>query len=64
MKDTIKTIVQRLSAQAAQHQIEAEKCEDAIRALQAVCDHEGTLVDDGHDSHHSYKKCTVCGKRI
>ena len=32
----------------------------AIRALQTVCPHN--WINDGHDSHKSYEKCSECGK--
>jgi hypothetical protein len=64
MKESIKKVIGWLYSQKETHERELKKCDDAIRAIQSVCDHKGTLVDDGHDSHNSYKKCTVCGRRI
>lgn len=31
----------------------------AIDALRYLCEHDWS--DAGHDSHHSYQKCKVCG---
>lgn len=39
---------------------EADKLDRAIKALQDVCEHD--WVDDGHDSHHNYGKCKICGR--
>ena len=36
-----------------------KKNEEAISALQAVCEHE--FVPGGRDSHNSYEKCKYCG---
>ena len=37
------------------------KVRKAIQSLQVICDHK--WIDDGHDSHHNYEKCTICSKR-
>ena len=57
MQDTI----EKLRREAIYHRNEADKREKAIKSLQAVCGH--SWQSDGHDSHHDYKKCTICGKR-
>lgn len=57
MRETIK----KLNDELVHHDQEAEKRRKAIRALQDVCEHE--WVDDGHDSHNNYKRCTKCGFR-
>lgn len=46
------------------HQIEGFK--NAINGFQQVCTHknedgESTMSYDGHDSHKTYYKCSICG---
>lgn len=57
---TAETIA-RLEQERGHHEREMRKREDAIRALRACCAHE--WEPDGHDSHHDYRKCRVCGLR-
>lgn len=57
MRETIK----KLNNELMHLDQQAEKRRKAIRALQDVCEHE--WASDGHDSHHSYKTCLVCGLR-
>ena len=40
--------------------------DEFIKSFQKVCKHKkddgtSTLEYDGHDSHHDYYKCTICG---
>ncbi len=37
---------------------ESLKIDNAIKALQDICDHD--YVSDGHDSHKSHYKCKMC----
>jgi hypothetical protein len=41
---------------------EVRKIRTAIAALQDICKPHD-WVDDGHDSHKRYVKCTKCGKK-
>jgi len=36
------------------------KVNKAIKALQDLCDHD--FVEDGHDSHKTHYKCSICSK--
>lgn len=36
-----------------------KKIKSAIEALQSLCKHD--MQQDGHDSHKTYYKCSICG---
>jgi predicted GIY-YIG superfamily endonuclease len=57
----MKDVIDMLYREAKHHRAEAKKYEAAVKALQAVCKHK--FVEDGHDSHNTYKRCTICGLR-
>lgn len=38
--------------------VKLNNVDDAIRSLQAICDHD--YINDGHDSHKDHYKCKNC----
>lgn len=40
---------------------ELKKVRAALTVLQDLCPH-GDYADSGHDSHHNYRTCTLCGR--
>lgn len=48
--------------QMKQHNLlqEIKEIDKTLKAYQRICSHE--WKEDGYDSHHSYAKCTICGK--
>lgn len=58
MKYTAKEVLDWLFEKRDKQHKEVQKIDIAIRALQAICDHD--LVDDGHDSHKDHYKCSIC----
>lgn len=57
MKETI----QKLNKQLDEAAKKTHSIREAIESLQRVCEHD--WVDAGHDSHHYYSECSICGKR-
>lgn len=55
MKETISALRQQVESLEAA--VKAHR--EALYALQKICPHE--WVDDGHDSHYNWEKCTICG---
>lgn len=53
--------IAHLENERRHHAQELRKREEAILALQALCDHQ--WEPDGHDSHHGYRRCRACGMR-
>lgn len=58
---TLKAMIDDLEYRKSELKDQLKKNEDAISALQAVCEHG--FVSAGHDSHYSYEKCKYCGLR-
>ena len=62
MKEQIQNLVKEATALRER----ASKIEKVVKEFQELCYHtnpDGTsaMEPDGHDSHKSYYKCTICG---
>jgi len=62
MIDTIKSTVCKLEQERKHLQEKLKVIDNIIHGLQSLCTHN--WVGDGHDSHYSYQKCTICGLRF
>lgn len=56
IKETCKSILAKIKKLES----ELEKQSEALAALREICEHDYEY--DGHDSHHNYEKCRICGK--
>lgn len=41
-------------------ELRLEAVKQGLRVLRELCEHD--FVENGHDSHHRFMKCKVCGK--
>jgi hypothetical protein len=57
-QNTLKAMIDDLEYHKAELIEARAKTDEAIRALQEICEHK--FVADGHDSHNSYEKCKYC----
>lgn len=55
----MKEVIENLEAEKAELKERIGNIEEAIKAIRKICKHENE--DYGHDSHHSYVKCKICG---
>ncbi len=63
----MKKIIEDLTSERKQLQERIETIDNAINAFRKVCLHKNangvsTFVEDGHDSHHNYYRCSICGE--
>ena len=55
-----KKIITELNQERDSLMQKIHKIDAVIEAHQAICNHK--WVSDGHDSHYSYVKCSICGE--
>jgi hypothetical protein len=56
----MENVIASLRARRKTLQTELDAIDNAINALQKVCKHD--WIPDGHDSHHEYEVCKICGE--
>jgi hypothetical protein len=59
-QETIKSMIADLEYRKAELIDQRGKTDDAIKALQDICEHK--FIPNIPDSHHRYEKCKYCGK--
>lgn len=59
-QNTLKAMIDDLEYRKAELIDQRAKTDDAIKAIQEICEHD--FECQGHDSHSDWVKCKYCGK--